>query len=87
MAAVIGEMYGIHRLFKKTLEGSLACLISCGLVAIIFTRLAPEVTQTVSIIGAITAAIVEVLPIPWDDNLNIPIVSAGVMTLAISYHG
>ena len=31
--------------------------------------------------GAVTAAIAELLPIPFDDNLSVPLAAAGIMAL------
>ncbi len=87
MAAVIGEKFGRHRRFNKSLEGSLACLASCLLIGIVMTRVSPAILLPVAIVGAVSATIVELLPIPVDDNLTIPLFSAGIMTLAALYFG
>mgnify|MGYP006951090853 CR=1 FL=1 len=72
MAAIVGKWLGRVRIFDKTLEGSLACLLTCyGL-----TLLVPEIPFQVAIVGALTATIFELLPIPLDDNFRIPL-SAG----------
>lgn len=71
-AAIVGKSLGRTRIFGKTLEGSLACLAVCyGL-----TLLVPEIPTSVAIIGAVTATVFELLPIPLDDNFRIPL-SAG----------
>lgn len=72
MAAIVGKWLGRTRIFDKTLEGSLACLVSCYLL----TLLVPEIPFRVAVIGALTAAVFELLPIPLDDNFRIPL-SAG----------
>jgi len=87
MAAVIGEKFGRRRLFNKSLEGSLACLASCLLIGMVMTRVSPAIVLPVAIVGAVTATIGELLPIPLDDNLTIPLFSAGIMTLAALYFG
>jgi dolichol kinase len=71
-AAIVGKWLGRIRIFDKTLEGSLACLVSCYLL----TLLVPEVPFRVAVIGALTATVFELLPIPLDDNFRIPL-SAG----------
>jgi len=82
MATVIGEEYGRQVLFnKKTIEGSLACLVSCLLIGILISRVNPAITLTVALVGAVSATIVELLPIPIDDNLTVPLISGGIMTL------
>ena len=87
MAAVIGNKLGRHRIHDKSLEGSLACLISCLLTAIIMSAATTEVLPLAAVIGAVSATITEFLPIPIDDNLTIPLVSAGLMTMTTFYLG
>ena len=82
MATVIGERFGKRRVFNKSLEGSLACLVSCLLIGIVMTRVGPVMVLPVAIVGAVAATTVELLPIPTDDNLTIPVFSAGFMRLA-----
>ena len=71
MATVIGEKFGKRRVFNKSLEGSLACLVSCLLIGMVMTRVGPVMVLPVAIVGAVTATMVELLPIPADDNLTI----------------
>ena len=87
MATVIGEKFGKRRVFNKSLEGSLACLVSCLLIGTVMTMVGPVMVLPVAIVGAVTATMVELLPIPADDNLTIPPFSAGIMTLAAHYFG
>jgi glycerol-3-phosphate acyltransferase PlsY len=81
MASVIGEKFGRRGIFKKSLEGSLACLVSCLLIGVVMSRMTPVLVLPVAIAGAVSATIVELLPIPVDDNITIPFFSAGIMTL------
>ena len=85
MATVIGGKYGRQVVFNKSLEGSLGCLATCLLIGILMTRISPAMVLPVAIVGAVSATIVELLPIPIDDNLTIPLFSAGIMTLAALY--
>jgi len=87
MATVIGEKYGRRIVFNKSLEGSFACLATCLLIGVLMTRIGTTITLPVAIVGAVSATIVELLPIPVDDNLTIPLLSAGIMTLAALYFG
>ena len=82
MATVIGEKFGKRRVFNKSLEGSLACLASCLVIGIVMSRVGPVMALPVAIAGAVSATIVELLPIPADDNFTIPLFSAGIMRLA-----
>jgi dolichol kinase len=72
MAAIVGTWIGRTRIFDKTLEGSLACLVVCFGLA----QLVPGIPFHVALIGAVTATVFELLPIPLDDNFRIPL-SAG----------
>ena len=73
-AALIGRMWGRTKLIgSKSLEGSAACFIVC--VAIALVKLHP----VIAIVGALVATIVEMLPVPIDDNLTVPLVSGAVM--------
>jgi glycerol-3-phosphate acyltransferase PlsY len=86
VATVIGEEYGRQMLFNnKTLEGSLACLASCLLIGMLMSRISPSMALEVAMVGAVSATIIELLPIPVDDNLTIPLLSAGAMMLTTFY--
>ena len=81
MATIIGEQYGKPILSHKSLEGSVACLVSCLLVGALMTKISPAITLPTALAGAVSATIVELLPIPIDDNLTVPLISGGIMTL------
>jgi dolichol kinase len=74
MAGLIGTRYGRTRVFGKTLEGSLACFAVCLLVVTVV----PGIPLAAGVAGAFIATLVELLPIPLDDNFRIPL-SAGFM--------
>jgi dolichol kinase len=80
MAAIVGLAWGRHKIWGgKSLEGSLACLLTVWLVGLLF--LAPER----SLLVAVVAAAVESLPttVIINDNLWIPLATSA--TLALSY--
>ena len=87
LATVIGEKFGRRIVFNKSLEGSLACLVLCLVIGIVMSRISSAMVLPVAIVGAVSATVVELLPIPIDDNLTIPLFSAGMMTLAMLYFG
>jgi len=87
IATVVGQRFGKRKAFNKSLEGSLACLAACLLIGMVMTRVSSTMVLPVAIVGAVSATIVEFLPIPVDDNLTIPLLSAGIMTLAALYFG
>jgi len=79
VAAIVGKGIGRVHLFGKTLEGSLACLAVCyGL-----TLLMPEIPFRVGVVGALTATLFELLPIPLDDNFRIPLSAGFAMELLL----
>tara|TARA_Y100000768_G_scaffold239752_1_gene181582 strand:+ start:4343 stop:4924 length:582 start_codon:yes stop_codon:yes gene_type:complete len=78
-AAIIGKKYGKTKIFNKTLEGSLAFLLTSFVIIIFFV---PNIDFTFSIIAIIVSTIVELMPKSnLDDNLLIPIVSAFIISL------
>jgi dolichol kinase len=76
-AAFVGRAVGRVRILDKTLEGSLACLVVCLIVA----YLVPGLTWPQRLLGPAMATLIELLPVPLDDNLRIPIAAGFAMTL------
>jgi dolichol kinase len=76
-AAIIGRKFGRHRFGRKSVEGSLACL--AGTVVVAF--LAPGITLTVALAGAVVATVTEAISLTIDDNISVPLVSGLAMTL------
>lgn len=77
-AALVGMNFGKRRFGKlgKSLEGSLACFISCLIFAILWLQ-----NPILALTGALAATIAELINIPVDDNLRIPLISGMAMTL------
>ena len=76
-AGLIGQRLGKHKIGDKTWEGFFGGLIICIIIALNF----PFLPLTVSLIGAITAMIMELIPIPLDDNFKIPLGSGAIMMM------
>jgi len=77
-AKVIGMLFGKVHIFKKTLEGS----ITYFLAAVIFGMLLQPylgVSYLMLLLGALTAALIELIPWGVDDNLSVAILSGAVM--------
>lgn len=74
-AALVGRRFGRHRLGRKSLEGSVACLLACILVGWI---LLPERPGAV-LAAAIVATLFEVLPLPVDDNWSVPLATGAIL--------
>ena len=79
-AGLIGQKYGKHRIGNKTLEGFVAGLIVCVIIAINYDML----PIYISLSGALVAMIMEIMPIPLDDNFKIPLGSGGMMMMLSS---
>ena len=78
--ALVGRGWGRHRIFTKSWEGAAGCLAACLVWAACVTH-AAGLPWTVTIAGAVVATIVEVLPIPLDDNLGITLAAGYTMKL------
>lgn len=76
---IFGLAYGRHKIFEKTLEGTLAYFGSVIIFAyILYTGL--DVPLLILISGGIAAPLIELLPIGVNDNFTVPIISGAVMT-------
>jgi dolichol kinase len=80
IAALIGKSVGKHKIIfsGKSLEGSLACFITCFIVGSFNFKWFFALT------GAIVATIVEAIPWKINDNFWIPIINAGFLTILSS---
>ena len=79
-AGLIGQKYGKHRIGNKTWEGFVAGLIVCIIIAINYDMLPKHIALS----GALVAMIMEIMPIPLDDNFKIPLGSGGIMMMLSS---
>ena len=82
MGALVGRAWGRHKMFHKSLEGGLGCLAAC-LAWAAFVSTVGGVPATVAIAGAVVATLVEMLPIPLDDNLGITLAAGYTMRLML----
>ncbi len=74
-ASVVGRLWGRRRLGKGTWEGTTVFF----LVAVIV--LTPVVGLQAALVGGAAAAVFEVVPSGIDDNLLVPLVTAGALWL------
>ncbi|MBW6515372.1 MAG: phosphatidate cytidylyltransferase [Candidatus Cloacimonetes bacterium] len=79
LAAIFGIRYGYRKIkgTSKSLEGSIACFASCFAYALIF-----GLHPTMSLIGALAATISEMVNLPINDNVKMPIITGVVMSFA-----
>ena len=82
VAKVIGSYIGKRRLFGKTLEGSLACFVSCIMVGFALYYAGLSVSPLVILLGSISATVIEAMPFPINDNLTMPL-SAGLVIMVM----
>jgi len=75
VAGLYGRKFGKFKIWTKTIEGSLAGLIACIIIAVFFT----SIPNLVKYSGAFAAMLIELLPINIDDNLRIPVFSGAIM--------
>ena len=74
-AALVGRGIGKVSFWGKTLEGSMAFFICSLLIVWIY----PNLDRFPGSLAALGATLVELLPIPLDDNLTIPLVAGAIM--------
>lgn len=83
VAALVGLSVGRRRVFKKTVEGTLAELAACIGVAVVIANLDPSgFPLVVGVLGALAASVVEALPFEVNDNVVIPVFSGAVMQIS-----
>lgn len=81
-AAVIGRIVGKMRFNnKKSLEGTLAFIM----FSLLGMLLIPGLDFQLGLVGVLVGALFEVLPVPIDDNISVPIVAGGAMQLMHVY--
>jgi len=74
-AAWVGRGIGRVAIYEKTLEGSLAFLLSALLIVWFY----PGLNRLAGSVAALGATVIELLPIPIDDNVTIPLVAGAIM--------
>ena len=79
-AALAGRAYGRTRIFGKSLEGFAACALACGAWAA-YLALGSHLPWGIVLPGALVASLVELLPIPLDDNLAVTLAAGYCMKL------
>ena len=83
-SALIGTYFGRIKIKNKSLEGSLAFFIACLISAALVNKLSKlSLPLPVLLIGILTAATVEALPIPLDDNFTVGLSCGIVMTIIL----
>jgi glycerol-3-phosphate acyltransferase PlsY len=86
-ATAIGERFGKTKIGDKSLEGTFAFIVAAAMSGVLLSLLGVHLPFWVMVIGVPVAAGVELLTLPVNDNLVIPIVSGGIMELALRIAG
>ena len=88
MATTVGEHFGKTKIVGgKSLEGTLAFFAAAIGSGILLSLTALPLPFGLLLVGAAVAAAVEVLPLPLNDNLTIPVISGGAMELIVRTAG
>jgi acyl phosphate:glycerol-3-phosphate acyltransferase len=83
-AAIVGLSIGRVKIFRKTVEGALAGLLVClGVAWLVSILPGLDFPLGIGILGAVSASVVEALPIEVNDNVVIPLLSGTVMMVAL----
>ncbi len=86
-ATAIGERFGRTKIGGKSLEGSIAFVLAAAAAGFFLVAVGIAGFRGLILFGAIVAAGVELLPLPVNDNLAIPLVSGGAMILVARLAG
>lgn len=79
-AAVLGQNVKGPKLFrKKSIIGSIGFLGTSLAVAVALYNLPGMLPLLPLFVGALAASVFEALPLPWDDNFSVPILTGFVM--------
>ena len=81
VAGLTGRKIGKLKIGEKTFEGFFFGFLACAVISYNY-KLLPF---SISIFGSFIGMIFEVLPLPLDDNLKIPLSSASTMYLIEFY--
>jgi len=86
-ATAIGERFGKTKIGDKSLEGTFAFMIAAAVSGVLLSLLGVHLLTWVMALGILVAAGVELLTLSMNDNLLIPLVSGGIMELAVRMTG
>ena len=83
VAALVGRRAPGIRFFGKSPVGTLAMVLVAIGIAAVLSAAGVSDRHWGLYLGAVAAGLAELLPLPLDDNLTIPLVSGGVMALLV----
>jgi len=80
LATLVGKQVGKRKLLGKTVEGNLACFLSCIAIGFVFHYSGLNIPLLAILVGSVGATIAEAIPLPINDNLTVPLFAGLVMT-------
>jgi len=86
-ASAVGERYGNLKIGEKSLEGTLAFIIAAAGSGLLLSMAGIALPTGIILLGTFVAAGVELLPLPVNDNLVIPLAAGGVMQSVLLWMG
>jgi dolichol kinase len=86
-ATAIGERFGKTKIGDKSLEGTFAFIFAAAVSGLLLSFLGIHLLTWVMVLGVLVAAGIELLTFSMNDNLLIPLVSGGIMELALRMAG
>jgi diacylglycerol kinase (CTP) len=93
VASLVGILYGrksIPIAPGKSLIGTLAGIVVCGLVSFVFLKtlgLPDSVVMIMSLVGGVAGGTAELMPFELDDNFTIPVISGFMLWLGFILFG
>jgi dolichol kinase len=84
-ATTIGERYGKRKIKDKSLEGTAAFVVVAVAIGCALLLFYPAYPLWVMVLGALTAAGIELLSLAVNDNFAIPIIAGAVMEFALRF--
>jgi dolichol kinase len=84
-ATTVGQRFGKTKIGNKSLEGTAAFAAAALLGGFISSLAGMGMPPLIMIVGALVAAGVELLPLPVNDNLAIPVLAAAAMDLVLRW--
>jgi len=87
-ATAVGERFGRTKIKEKSLEGTFAFIVAAAVGSgVLMPLLGVSLSPAIMLLGVLVAAGVELLTLPVNDNLVIPLVSGGIMALVLRIAG
>ncbi len=83
---IFGLAFGKHKIYDKTVEGTLAYL-GCVLICGYFLFFLLDIPLLILICGGAVAPLIELFSFGVDDNLTVPLVSGVIMTVVKIFSG